>query len=492
MILRGCVGYVLVLLGGLVTSPVPASSGLGGWPVVGLLRETMPGRMVGLTVVVTGLGLASAAWLALVRYAGRTATGSIATRTTVVHRASLAWCAPLLLAPAMFSRDGWSYAAQGRLWALGLSPYEWTPAVLDGPVVAAVDPRWMDTLTPYGPLPVVWGAIAATATSDPWALVVAHRGLALVGLALLAYAVPRLATWSGRDPAVASALVLSSPLMLAHGIAGLHNDVLMVGLVALALVVAVERSWVVAAALGGVAAAVKAPAGLVCIGVVLVSLPGLASRGARLRRLLQVGTLSVAALLGVGVASGLGLGWVQALSVPGEVRSVLSLTTQVGQALGHALGLVTWPSGEPPEVEAVVMVARGVGLLTALGAAAVVCLCAPTGVPTAAVRAVALVLLAVVALGPVVHHWYALWFLPLLATAALGRRGSAAVLHASWLLGLVAPLDSSLRGAGTAIALTSALVGAVALVQLRSNRVATRPGPPQAVTPATSTGATGR
>ena len=31
----------------------------------------------------------------------------------------MAWAAPLLLAPAMFSRDGWSYAAQGELTRLG-------------------------------------------------------------------------------------------------------------------------------------------------------------------------------------------------------------------------------------------------------------------------------------------------------------------------------------------------------------------------------------
>ena len=29
--------------------------------------------------------------------------------------ATIAWCLPLMIAPPMFSRDGWSYAAQGEL-----------------------------------------------------------------------------------------------------------------------------------------------------------------------------------------------------------------------------------------------------------------------------------------------------------------------------------------------------------------------------------------
>ena len=66
----------------------------------------------------------------------------------------------------------------------------------------------MDTATPYGPLPVSFGEIVAGLTGNPWVLVVGHRLLALVGLALLAWAVPRLARWAGVNPALSSALVL--------------------------------------------------------------------------------------------------------------------------------------------------------------------------------------------------------------------------------------------------------------------------------------------
>ena len=478
MIYRGALGYVLVLLGGLVTSVLPASSAVAEAPVVGALRATMPGRILGLVVVVVGLGLATAAWFQLVRYVGAgerpAATAQVRAadarrRELLVRRCTMAWAAPLLLAPAMFSRDGWSYAAQGELTRLGLSPYRWTPAILEGPIVEAVDPRWMDTPTPYGPVPLVWGALGAMLSDGPWFLVVAHRVLALAGLAMLAYAVPRLASWARRDTALASALVLPSPLMMAHGVAGLHNDLLMVGLMALALVVAIEHSWVAGAVLGGLAAAVKLPGGLVCIGVVLVSLPLLASPAQRLRRTGAVAVLAVGTLLLVGSAAGVGAGWVHALGVPGEVRTPLSATTQVGQLLDWVLSSL----GIDVLGDRALRVVRALGSLVALLLAVHVGLRGRTGVPAAAVRAVALVMAGVLALSPVVHPWYVLWCLPLLATCHLSRRGAGAVLHLSWLLGLIAPLDSSLEGAGRAITVTVVLIAAVAWIQLRNHRSAT-------------------
>ena len=40
-----------------------------------------------------------------------------------------AWCLPLVVAPALFSRDVYSYLAQGTILHLGLSPYHHAPAV---------------------------------------------------------------------------------------------------------------------------------------------------------------------------------------------------------------------------------------------------------------------------------------------------------------------------------------------------------------------------
>src|SRR3546814_17297347 len=72
--------------------------------------------------------------------------------------------------------------------------------------------------------------------------------------------------------------------MIANGVGGLHNDLLMVGLMAAGLVVAVEHGWAWGAALGGLAAAVKVPGGLICIAIALVTLPAAATLTDRVRR----------------------------------------------------------------------------------------------------------------------------------------------------------------------------------------------------------------
>lgn len=467
VVLRGVVGYSLVVLGGLVLAVVPMSSPVAQEPFLSVLRSSTFGRLLAVTVVVCGLALAASAWLELMRYVGRGERPDVKNRMALVRQATVFWCVPLSFAPPMFSQDAWSYAAQGEMTHLGISPYVWGPSVLHGPIIEAVDPRWLDTPTPYGPVPLVWGAAAAQFVHDPWLLVVAHRLLSLVGLALLAYAVPRLASWAGRDPVRASALVLASPLMLAHGIAGAHNDVVMAGVMALALVVAIERDWVLGAVIAGLAAAVKLPAGFVGIGVALVSLPAVATRAERVWRLLVVAAFALGSLVVIGTVSGLGMGWVHGLAVPGDVKTPFSVTTQLGQLVG----LILQPLHIGVTVDGAIAVARVLGSIAAVLVGARIALRAPTGAPASAVRATALVMLAVLALSLAVHPWYVMWCLPFLAACRLDHRSDAALLHLSWFLGLVAPLGL-LGGAVTAVVLAVLLIGGVAVRQLLSHRSA--------------------
>jgi alpha-1,6-mannosyltransferase len=417
----GLVGAVLVLLGGLVSSAVPASSWAASLP----LRDSVSGRMLGLAVVVAGLALLAHSWIRLWRAADR---GSA--RLDDVRRIAATWCLPLLVAPPLFSRDGWSYAAQAELTSLGISPYSSGPGVLRGPIVEAVDPRWMSTPAPYGPLPLLGGGLAAEVLEDPWLLVLAHRLLALAGLVALAWALPRLASWAGRDGAAVSALVLPSPVLLAHGVGGLHHDLLMVGLVAVALVAGRDHGWWLGALVGGLAAAVKLPGGLACLGVALMSLPATSGMPARLVRLTQVAAVSASTLLGVNVLAGLGQGWIGAMGVPASVDTPLSVTTLLEDVLPGS---------------------RALGVLGALGITCAVALRWRTGSPGGAVRATAVALTATVLLSPVVHAWYALWCLPIVAACRLGRRGQAVVMWLSVALGLSAPLDSSLVVIGFAL-----------------------------------------
>jgi len=188
---RGFVGSVLVLVGGLVVSTLPSSTWLMSHDTLLDLRGAEAGRMAGLAVVLLGLGVLAAEWLSLCRHVAVAEGEDREDAVHLVRHAAIVWTAPLVLAPPLFSRDGWSYAAQGMLAHVGFSPYDYGPGVLAGmPVTEAVDPRWMTTATPYGPVPLVLGEVAAGITGNPWVLVVGHRLVALAGLALLAWAVP--------------------------------------------------------------------------------------------------------------------------------------------------------------------------------------------------------------------------------------------------------------------------------------------------------------
>lgn len=470
---RGLTGSCLVLVGGLGVSTLPRSSPLLQSGMLDAIRGAQAGRMSALLLVLVGLGLLASAWLALCRHVALAHGPDQREALDRVRFSATVWSAPLVLAPPLFSRDGWSYAAQGMLARVGLSPYEHGPSALLGgrsatlpdddrlqdgdPIVQAVDPMWADTATPYGPLHVWLGEVGAGLTGNPWVLVVGHRLVALAGLVMLAWAVPRLAQWSGVNPALASALVLVSPLMMANGVGGLHNDLLMVGLMSVALVVGVERHWAWGAAVGALAAAVKLPGGLVCIGVALATVPAGAVPAVRLRRLAVVGAVALGVLFGLGALTGLGHGWIEALTVPGTITTPLSITSLAGGVLDRAALQV----GSDLPAETFRDLVRALGLLGIVAVAAGVALRWRTGDRGSAVRAVATVAAAFVVLCPVVHLWYFLVLPPFLATLRLGRTALSTLIATSVILGMVAPLDSSLHGAYDAI-----ILGCMTLVVL--------------------------
>lgn len=450
---RGLAGSLLVLLGGLVVSVLPPSTPVLSIDLLVALRDSELGRIAGLVVVMLGMALLAASWLSVCRHVARSNAAEPEGSLLLVRQAALLWSLPLLVAPPLFSRDGWSYAAQGMMTASGWSPYKFGPGVLTGPIIEAVDPRWMATGTPYGPLPLALGDLASHVTTQPWGLVIAQRLFALVGLVLLAWALPRLAQWTGMNPALASAVVIVSPLMMSTGVGGLHNDLLMVGLMAAALVLGGQRHWVWGALLGGAAAAVKLPGGLVCIGVALASLPVGASMLVRLRRFAAVGAVAVAFLVALGLAWHLGLGWVKALAVPGSVNTPLSLPTVIGGFLDHVAGWL----GLGLRQAFLLDLTRNLATLVSFGFAAWVALRWKTGSHASALKAVAAIMGVLLLCSPVVHIWYFLWLLPFVAPLRTSRIGTIAILAVSLILGLAAPLDSSWHGAYEAIVIGSAL-----------------------------------
>jgi hypothetical protein len=255
------------------------------------------------------------------------------------------WCLPLAIGVPLFSRDIYSYLAQGTLAHLGLNPYHAAPAVLarhgQAHVLSAVDPFWRHQTAPYGPLFVgVISLIAAGTGSHLVAGALLIRGLDLVGLILLAVCVPRIARRNGADPARATWLIVTGPLILLQLVAPAHNDLLMAGLMAAGVCLALERHPLAGIAVCALAATVKLPA-IVAVAFVAVTWARAEStwRG-RALRLGQATGMALLTLTLVTVLTGFGLGWISSglFSTPARVRLAITPATDLSWTISRVLG----------------------------------------------------------------------------------------------------------------------------------------------------------
>jgi alpha-1,6-mannosyltransferase len=324
------------------------------------------------------------------------------------------WAAPLLAAPPMFSRDVYSYLAQGLMVQDGLEVYRDGPAVLGGPVAAQVPVIWQHTPSPYGPLSLLASRAVTTVTgSDLAAGVVGMRLVAVCGLLLLAAAVPVLARGRGFD---AFWLVVLNPLVLIHLVGGAHNDALMVGLLAAGLAVAGRQRPVLGTVLITAAALVKAPAALGLAAVAAIWAAQLGGRRPGLRAAPATGAVAAATTVAITTVTGTGYGWIGALGTPVSSGN-WSLTGLLGHwtagSFGASLSVDLW---------------RWAGMLATLVVAGLVWAYRHRLGPLAGLG---IVLIALVAFGPAVRPWYAIWGLVPLGAALPAARRWLAVLSAA-------------------------------------------------------------
>lgn len=235
-----------------------------------------------------------------------------------VRRVGLLWSMPLLTSFPIGSRDLWAYAAQANLIVHGLNPYSVGPGALPGVFADQVSPQWSGTPSPYGPLWLTLARGVRELTASPLVAVFALRLLAWVGLLLLLWALPILAERFGSQPRVALWAVALNPLFLVHGVAGGHNDLLMIALVCLALVVATgdladRNALLLAGTLLGAAGAIKVTA---LVAVAFLPLLRWRAHGTSrptasrvVSALLLVGGAAAATLAAINLTSGLGVGW---------------------------------------------------------------------------------------------------------------------------------------------------------------------------------------
>ena len=416
----GFAGSGLTALGGIVAGVGPAGD-VPAPPGPGAATMWLT------AVVYLGLTLLLLGWYGV----GRAVAGPVPPSARDLIRTGLLWAVPFAISGPIFSRDVYSYLAQGAMTVAGLDPYLYGPSAFGGELAVNVPPIWQDTPAPYGPVFLSLAGAVTTATGQElWPGLIGMRLLAVAGIALIAVTVPRIAREYGVDPAAALWLGVLNPLVLLHLVADAHNEAVMLGLMCAGLLLALRDRPLAGAVLITLAGLVKGPA-LLALAFVAVRYAGRLTGRARLPRAgaAIVATGAVTALA-VTALAGTGFGWIPALRTPTRALTWMSVTTDLGGLLGRALnglGLAT------------VSETRQVVCLVGLLAAGVLALVLLRRSPALGmVAALALSLIALVLLGPVVHVWYLLWGLVPLAAAGTARARRIAA-YASPALVLVAP-----------------------------------------------------
>jgi len=377
-----------------------------------------------------GTALLSTAWVAGVRAAP-------SARWAYVTAAL--WSLPLLAFLPLGSYDAYSYACQGWQQSAGLDPYAGGVDLLGCPWADAVAPTWRDAPAPYGPLFLVLAGLAAK-TGSLTATLAGLRVIALLGVALIAVALPVLARRGNVPLARAVWLVLACPLVPIQLISGAHNDALMVGLFMAGLAVAIKGRAVVAGLLLGLAIAVKATAVVVvpfALLLLLAKRPTANQRGRRSTVELFGGL--VLALGACSLVSGRGFGWVTALSGSGVSVQWTSPPTAIGLTL-DLFGLDAVP------------VTRILGIIALAFVLAYLWFRARHRDP---LHYAGYALAATVLLAPVFHPWYAVWPLAVL--------GATLHHHLRWLVVPCAVASALCLPDGYNLALAVKTQGAVAM-----------------------------
>jgi hypothetical protein len=325
------------------------------------------------------------------------------------------WCLPFLLGPPLFSRDVYSYMAQGTIVHLGHNPYHEPPTVLaqlgQQSILNGVDSFWRHTTAPYGPLFLgVVSLIVSVTGSHLVAGAIVVRLFNLIGIVVLAIFVPRLARRLGADPRRALWLAALSPLVWLQLVSPAHNDLLMVGLMVAGVAFAVERRPLIGIALCAIAATVKVPAAAAIIFIAAAWVRSLPGRDAQLKALAKAALVTVGVGAAVSVATGLGVGWISSglFSTPGRVRLAITPATALGYSIAHLLHHAGVPLNGKAFEATLSHVAFGISAVVAL------VLLYRTRFENF-VRNLGTVLLIIAIGGPAAWPWYFFWGLALIA-----------------------------------------------------------------------------
>ena len=260
---------------------------------------------------------------------------------------------------------------------------------------------------------------------------------------MVAWVVKRLAPRVGIPVNTALWAGIATPLLVLQWVGGLHNDAVLVAVIALAVLVATRGGWsglLLGGALIGLSMAVKqsgAAAGLGVVALAWAASPGrdwwrLAVRAA------AAGAVAVAVFVGVSWGSGLGFGWNNPtagspLAVMSD--SPLSWISQALKLLGQEASLVS-ATRMLTLVAALAVLAAWVWLVARFGPR--------PGEPGRPWVVLLGGLLAFALLGPALQPWYFTWVAPFVALALPDRRWQRIWLSATVVVVMAAATQGSL------------------------------------------------
>lgn len=432
----GCLGAMLITTGGL---------GAGSTRLQDPLLESLHlswlrfghGLVLSSALLWSGVAVMILAWLGL----GRRVIDGTATEYPMVASTAF-WLAPLLVSVPVFSRDTYSYLAQGALLRDGFDPYLVGPVYNPNPLLDDVSPIWSATTAPYGPAFILIAKFVTMLVGDNVVIgTMLLRLCMLPGLVLLIWAAPRVARHVGGSGPAALFVGVLNPLVIIHLMGGVHNEMLMVGLMVAGIALTLQRHHIAGISLVALAAAVKATAGIALPFLIWVWMRHLRDRrgqpapaafaaAAALSVVIVVAVFAVLSTL-----AGVSMGWLTAL-LAGNVKIINWLTVPTAAAnLTHAVaGLVV-----PVNFYAVLHITRIAGVLL-IAVALPLLWWRSRGDDRAAVSGIGWAMLIVVLFVPAALPWYYTWPLAVAATVVRSPMAIATIAaFSTWIMVIFRP-----------------------------------------------------
>ncbi|MFW0121284.1 polyprenol phosphomannose-dependent alpha 1,6 mannosyltransferase MptB [Rothia sp. CCM 9419] len=412
-IIMGTIGSILMTIGSFGVGWISDASPLNREPLIIALRYNVAGIVTCILLLAIGGMMMCREWLRL----SQKLRGWGGNTNRWTWSAIICWTTPQLFAFPLFSRDVFSYFAQGRVMLAGLNPYENGVSTINNFFQYGADPLWAQSPPPYGTL-FLWieELVVRIAGSNIDLGIILFRLIAVFGVGLIAYYVPKTAFLQGFNSTRALWLVVANPLFIAQFVTAAHNDALMTGIALAGFYYATKdrnyRGGIIGATLVTLAIAIKP------IALVLLPFIGLlwAGKDASWIRIFTtwfyVGAISLAELTVMGLLSGFGFGWIGALSTTGGQYIWYS---PMGFLMVVVSSIVAFFSSS----EAADFVKDLIGSISkyiGMGSAVIVMF---RGASNNVVRRAGISLGLVVVFSPMIQSWYLLWVIPFFAITGI-------------------------------------------------------------------------